>query len=398
MGTTKIKHAERAHALLSASGANRWLACTPSAKLEEQYGEKKSSPYAAEGTLAHELAELYLRRDVLDNISDADFEAKLEEIMANEFFSDEMVEAVAQYIEYCEGQLVQARTENMFAEMEIEQRFDLTEYVPESFGTGDCSIIGEPVLEIIDLKFGKGVPVYAEWNRQLMLYGLGALRKYDTMYWIETVRLTIVQPRINNISTFTISVEELKKWAETELKPLAQMAFEGKGELVAGDHCKFCGVKNRCRKLYELQMEVAKHEFGEPELLSDDEIVDILRRAPRFIEWINSITAYAQDKAVNESKEWPGYKLVAGVSRRKWADEDKALQAIYARVPELTEDQVLDTKLKSITAIEKLMGKKRFNELLSDVTIKPEGKPTLVPMDDKRPALGFEQAKADFSE
>lgn len=395
--TTKINHSERAHALLSASGANRWMTCTPSAKLEEQFGERKSSPYAAEGTLAHELAELYLRRDVLGNISEADFELKLEELMANEFFSEEMVEAVGVYVAYCEDQLVQARTDNMFAEMEIEQRFDLTEYVPESFGTGDCSIIADPVLEIIDLKFGKGVPVYAEWNKQLMLYGLGALRKYDTMYYIDTVRLTIVQPRLNNISTFTISVEELKKWAMEELVPKARMAFNGEGELVAGDHCKFCAVKNRCRKLYEQQIEIAKHEFKDPTLLTDEEIVDILQRAPKFIEWVNSITTYAQEAAINDNKIWPGYKLVEGVSRRKWLDEDKAAQAIFARLPELSEDQIFDTKLKSITGIEKVVGKKRFAEVLSDVTVKPEGKPTLVPMDDKRPAIGFEQAKADFS-
>lgn len=395
--TAKIKHSERAHALLSASGANRWLTCTPSAKLEEQYGERKSSPYAAEGTLAHELAELYLRRDVLNNISDNDFELKLEEIMSNEFFSDEMVEAVAMYTDYCANQLAEAKTENIFAEMEIEQRFDLTEYVPESFGTGDCAIIADPTLEIIDFKFGKGVPVYADWNRQLMLYGLGALRKYDTMYYLDTIKLTIVQPRLNNISTFVMSVDELKKWAEEELKPKAQMAFKGEGELVAGDHCKFCAVKNRCRKLYEEQMEIAKHEFKEPDMLSDEEIVDILEKAPRFVEWVNSITSYAQDMAVNHNKIWPGYKLVEGVSRRKWADEDQATQAIFARLPELSEDQIFDTKLKSITNIEKLVGKKRFADVLGDVTIKPEGKPTLVPMDDKRPALGFEQAKADFS-
>lgn len=393
---TKINHTHRAHALLSASGANRWLACTPSAKLEEEYGERKSSPYAAEGTLAHELAELYLRKDVLHNISDDDFELKLEEIMANEFFNDEMVEAVSMYTDYCEGQLIAAQTENIFAEMEIEQRFDLTEYVPESFGTGDCVIIADPTLEIVDLKFGKGVPVYADWNKQLMLYGLGALRKYDTMYYIETIKLTIVQPRLNNISTFVMPVTELKKWAEEELAPRAQMAFKGEGELVAGDHCKFCAVKNRCRKLYEQQMEIAKHEFQEPTMLSDEDIVDILERAPRFIEWINSITSYAQDMAVNHNKIWPGYKLVEGVSRRKWSDEDQATQAIFARCPELSEDQIFDTKLKSITNIEKLIGKKRFAEILSDVTIKPEGKPTLVPMGDKRPALGFEQAKADF--
>lgn len=395
--TTKIKHSERAHALLSASGASRWLACTPSAKLEEEHGERKSSPYAAEGTLAHEMAELYLRKDVLRNISDADFEAKLEEIMSNEFFSEEMLDMVSIYTQYCEEQYISAKTENLFAEIEIEQRLDLTEYIPESFGTGDALIISEPILEVIDLKYGKGVPVYAEWNKQLMLYGLGALRKYDTMYNIEQIKLTVVQPRINNISSFMISVDELRKWAEEELKPRAEMAFRGEGELVAGDHCKFCAVKNKCRKLYEQQLEIAKYEFNEPSLLTDEEIADILKRAPQFIEWANSIVAYAQEKAITENKTWPGYKLVEGKSQRKWIDEDTAMQAIFARCPELSEDEVLETKLKTLTSIEKLIGKKRFADILNDVVIKPQGKPTLVPESDKRQAMGYQQAVSDFS-
>ena len=395
--TTKINHAQRAHALLSASGASRWLACTPSAKLEDEYGERKSSPYAAEGTLAHELAELYIRKDILHTISEADFDSKLEEIMSNELFNEEMLDMVPMYTEYCEGQLISAKTENIFAVMEIEQKLDLTEYVPDSFGTADCVIINDSVLEVIDLKYGKGVPVYAEWNKQLMLYGLGALRKYDTFYDIEQVKLTIVQPRISNISSFDISVEELRNWAEEELKPRAQLAFKGEGELVAGDHCKFCAVKNKCRKLYEQQLEIAKYEFKEPSLLTDEEIADILKRTPQLTEWANSILAYAQEKAIIENKKWPGFKLVEGRSVRKWVDEDTAMQAIFARCPELSEDEVLNTKLKTLTSIEKLLGKKRFADILNDVVIKPEGKPTLVPDSDKRQAMGYQQAISDFS-
>lgn len=395
--TTKINHAQRAHALLSASGASRWLACTPSAKLEDEYGERKSSPYAAEGTLAHELAELYIRKDILHTISEADFDSKLEEIMSNELFNEEMLDMVPIYTEYCEGQLISAKTENIFAVMEIEQKLDLTEYVPDSFGTADCVIINDSVLEVIDLKYGKGVPVYAEWNKQLMLYGLGALRKYDTFYDIEQVKLTIVQPRISNISSFDISVEELRNWAEEELKPRAQLAFKGEGELVAGDHCKFCAVKNKCRKLYEQQLEIAKYDFKEPSLLTDEEIADILKRTPQLTEWANSILAYAQEKAITENKKWPGFKLVEGCSVRKWVDEDTAMQAIFARCPELSEDEVLETKLKTLTSIEKLLGKKRFADILNDVVIKPEGKPTLVPDSDKRQAMGYQQAISDFS-
>lgn len=392
------KHNTRAHALLSASGAGRWLNCTPSAKLEDKYGEKKSSVYAEEGTLAHELSELYLRKDVLETINEQDFDARLEEIMANSLFNEEMLEVVPIYTDYCSAQLAEAKTVNPLAVMEIEQKLNLTEYVPERFGTADCVIINDDLMEVIDLKYGKGVPVYAEWNKQLMLYALGALHKYDAMYDITEVRMTIVQPRINNISSWQISVEELKKWAEEELKPKAQLAFEGKGELNAGDWCRFCAVRNQCRKLYEQQLEIAQHEFAEPALLTDDEIADIVRRTPKLIEWANSITEYAQVKALNENKQWPGLKLVEGISRRKWLDEDKAINAIFARLPELSEDEILNTKLKPITSIEKLVGKARFADILADMVVKPQGKPTLVPLEDKRPAMGYGQAQIDFKE
>lgn len=398
LSTKPQKHSERSHALLSASGAGRWLNCTPSAKLEDEYGEKKSSVYAAEGTLAHELSELYIARDILGSITEQDFDARLEEVMANDLFSEEMLEVIPIYTDYCAAQLAEAKTTNQLACMDIEQKLDLTEYVPESFGTADCVIINDDLMEVIDLKYGKGVPVYADWNKQLMLYGLGALRKYDTMYDITEVRLTIVQPRINNISSWQISAEELRKWAEEELRLRAELAFEGKGELNAGDWCRFCAVRNQCRKLYEQQLEVAKHEFADPELLTDEEIADIVRRTPKLIEWANSIAEYAQTKAITENKTWPGLKLVEGVSRRKWLDEDKASNAIFARCPELSEDEIFNMKLKPITFIEKIVGKKHFEEILSDMVIKPQGKPTLVPLEDKRPAMGYGQAQMDFAD
>lgn len=398
--TSKVlqNHSQRSHALLSASGAGRWLNCTPSAKLEDEYGEKKSSVYAEEGTLAHELSELYLRKDTLNSISEQDFDQRLEEIMANGLFNEEMLEVVPIYTDYCTAQLGSAQEDNPYAIMEIEQKLDLTDFVPESFGTADCVVINDNLMEVIDLKYGKGVPVYAEWNKQLMLYGLGALQKYDTMYDITEVRLTIIQPRINNISSWQISVEELRKWAEEELKPKAQLAFNGEGELNAGDWCRFCAVRNQCRKLYEQQLEIAQHEFAKPALLTDDEIADIVRRTPKLVEWANSIAEYAQKKAIEENKQWPGLKLVEGISRRKWVDEDQASNAIFARCPELSEDEIFNMKLKSITDIEKLVGKVRFKELLSDVVIKPQGKPTLVPLEDKRPAMGYNQAQLDFAD
>ena len=391
-----INHSERAHALLSASGASRWLNCTPSARLEDEYGERKSSPFAAEGTLAHELAELYLQRDVLRTISEDAFNIKLEEIMSNDLFNDEMLEMVPIYTDYCVNQLLEARKDNVFAIMEIEQRLDFTEYVPESFGTADCCIVNDKVLEVIDLKYGKGVPVSPEWNAQLMLYGLGALRKYDMTYDIEEVHLTIVQPRLDNITTFKITVQELLEWANDELKSRALQAFKGEGELNTGGWCKFCSVKNRCRLLAQKQLEIAKHEFKDAPLLTDEEIADIITRAPRLVEWANGIVEYAQEQAINHDKHWPGFKLVEGISRRKWLNEEEAASIIQESFP-VSDDQLYSLKLKSITEVEKLLGKKAFGAIADKVCIKPAGKPTLVPLEDKRPAMGNEQAKIDFA-
>ena len=391
----KVNHAQRDHALLSASGAHRWLNCTPSAKLEEAYGERKSSPYAAEGTLAHELSELYLKHDVLKTMWTDEFMAELDKVMVHELFNDEMLDVIPIYTDYCRDQFNEALQNSIFSVMEIEQKLDLTEYIPESFGTADCVIISDGVMEVIDLKYGKGVPVYADYNPQLMLYGLGALNKYDFMYEIESVKLTVVQPRLNNISSFLISVDELRKWANDVLKPQAELAFSGEGELNAGEWCKFCAVKNKCRALYEKQIELAKYEFKEPKLLSDEEIADILGRIPQLTEWANSVSEYAKDEAVNHGKVWPGYKLVEGRSIRKWSDEDSAAKAILS-IPGVSEDQVYNTKLKGISDIEKLVGKKIFAEKLSDVVVKPQGAPTLVPESDKRPAMGISQAIKDF--
>lgn len=390
------QHSERAHALLSASGANRWINCTPSARLEDKYGERTTSVYAEEGTLAHELSELYIRHDVLENITADEFDAGLERIMAHKLFNPEMLEVVPIYVDYVTTETRAAKEENPLAITEIEQTLDLTEYVPESFGTADCIIIIDNVMEVIDLKYGKGVPVYATYNKQLMLYGLGALRKYDTLFDIKTIKLTIVQPRINNVSTWEISLEDLLSWAANELKPAAELAFAGRGELKPGDWCKFCSVKNRCKALADEQLKIAQYGFADAELLTDEEIADILTKVGQLVEWANSIKEYATEQAINNKKVWPGYKLVEGTSRRKWIDEDKVIEAIYERFPGATEDQVMDMKLRSITNIEKEFGKKIVAEKLKDLIVKPQGAPTLVPISDKRPALGAEDAINDF--
>lgn len=392
-----INHSKRTHAILSASGANRWLNCTPSARLEDEYGEKTTSQYAEEGTLAHEMCELYIKHDLLNELTDDEFNAQMDVIMSNELFNAEMLDMVPVYVDYVSGESKASKENNKMATIEIEQQLDLTEYVPESFGTADCVIISDGVMEVIDFKYGKGVPVYADNNKQLMLYGLGALRKYDTLYDIDTLKLSIVQPRINNISTWVISVNDLLDWAVNELKPAAEMAFNGLGELKSGSWCKFCSVKNQCRELAESQMEMAKYDFKQPTLLSDDEISEILSKVDQLVEWANSVHDYALKQAVDNNRIWPGFKLVEGVSRRKWIDDEKTVvDTIKANIQGATDDDIFDMKLKGISSLEKQYGKKVVSEMLSDVIIKPQGKPTLVPLSDKRPALGLEGAMQDF--
>lgn len=393
----EINHSEREHALLSASGAHRWMSCTPSARLEEKYGEPdKPSAYAAEGTVAHEMAELYLRKDILQELDDATFNDKLAALMDSEYFNNEMFEEVPKYVDYCEEQYRAAQTETPDAAILIEQKVDLTQWIPEAFGSNDCIIITDGHMEVIDLKYGKGIPVSATANKQLMLYALGAYAKYSILYDIQSISLTIVQPRLNNISTWNITVVDLLNWGEKEVKPRALIAFEGKGELVPGEHCRFCKVKNRCRALMEENMKIAQHEFAEPDLLSDKEIADILQKAPQLIEWINSITTYAQEQAISNGKNWPGFKLVEGRATRKWLDENRVEEILRAN--NFGTDEIFEMKLKGLTAMQKLLGKQRFEALLGDIITRPQGKPTLVPIDDKRPALGTEDAVNDFKE
>ena len=399
MGTKKIKieHSQRSHALLSASGASRWLACTPSARLENDFGKNESSVYAKEGTLAHELGELMIRRDILNIISEDQYNNGLEEIMENELFNEEMLDVVPTYVDYVSQQFEEAKLRTKDARLEIEQKLDLREYIPESFGTSDAIIISDDILEVIDYKHGKGIPVSAEANKQMMVYALGSLAKYSMMYDINTIKMTVVQPRIDNISSWDISVDELIDWAETELKTKAEMAFKGEGELVVGDWCRFCSVKNKCRALYEENIKIAEYDFKEPRLLNDNEISDILLRTPALVEWANAISEYAQKQAIEEGKVWPGFKLVEGRANRKWVDEDTVVQALFSRLPDLNDEDVYTQKLKSITAIEQKIGKAKFAKLLSDIVVKPQGKPTLVQESDKRQAISS-QAMTDFSD
>lgn len=399
MGTIKVKqpvdHGQRAHALLSASGASRWIACTPSARLEEKYGEDKTSEYAKEGTLAHEFAEQIIRHTILNELSTSTYEERISFLLENDLYTEDMLDYVYEYTDYVKDELTASRAITSDATLIIEEKVDLRRWVPESFGSCDAIIIADGVMKVMDLKYGKGVPVSATGNKQLMLYALGAYDKYSIMYNIKDVELHIIQPRINNISSWRISIDELLTWAEETVIPAAKAAFNGEGKLQAGDWCKFCKVKARCRALYKANIEMAKYDFANPcdELLTDDEIADILDKTPKLIEWANSVVEYATEEAINNGRIWPGHKLVEGRSTRKFSNESDVVDKLLDM--DLLEE-CQETKLKSLTAIERIVGKKAFAENFNNLIVKAQGKLTLVPLSDKRPAVGVEDAINDF--
>ena len=276
----------------------------------------------------------------------------------------------------------------------IEQRLDFSCYVPDGFGTGDCLIIASPRLHVIDFKYGLGVLVDAYQNPQMMLYALGALRIFDCLYDITEVSMSIYQPRRENVSTWTISVDELMDWAENTLRPKADLAYKGEGEYSPGSWCQFCKAAVKCRARAEAKLDLARFEFAQPPLLSDAEIEEILEKLDDLTKWANEIMAYAQDAAINHGKEWAGYKLVESRTNRKYTDEDAVARAAASAGYR----DIYKKTLISITEMEKLMGKQTFKEILGGLIVKPIGKPTLVPASDKRPAITTTGAKHDFNE
>lgn len=382
-----------AHAILSPSGASRWLACTPSARLEKQFPDTAGQA-AAEGTLAHELAEL-LVSNYLKPFSG--FKAKLAKIKKHELYTHEMLGHAEEYATFVMEQYNESLNADPQAHIELEKKLDLTKWVPEGFGTGDCVIVADGVMSITDLKYGKGVPVSSKGNKQMMLYGLGALEAFGFAYEIHTVRMTIYQPRIDNTSSFEIDVDELMNWAETELKPLAELAFKGEGKFSAGSHCQFCRAKATCKALAEHNLEIAKYQFQSEDLLSEEEISDILERSSQFRNWIKAVEAHALKLAVTEGKRWPGFKLVEGRSVRKYQDTE----GLAAKLQEkgFTEDLIFKKELLGITAMTGVLGKPVFKELVEPFLIKPPGKPALVPESDKRPEMDrLSAAQAGFDD
>lgn len=361
------------HAVLSASSAHRWLSCPPSAMLEKELPDEVSV-YAEEGTAAHEVAE-YKVRSYLG-------EKNLTVPSTGSFDADEIDKYTDSYVGYVTDTIETIRKSCPDAVVMVEQRLDFSNYVEKGFGTGDLVIVADDVLQIIDLKYGKGVVVSAEDNPQMKLYALGALNLYDYLYDIKTVKMAIVQPRLDSISEWEISVDDLKSWAENTLRPVAELAAKGKGEFKAGEHCRFCKLKATCRKRAEKMLEVAKYEFALPAKLNDQEIAAVLTIASELSKWAEDVFAYAQAKAVNEGKKWDGFKVVEGRSNRKYADETKVAE--ICRENGYTLSQIFKSTLIGITDMEKLMGKKQFKELLGEYVHKPKGKLTLVPVSDKR--------------
>lgn len=370
------------HALLGASSSARWLVCTPSARLEAMFPDEQS-PYAAEGTVAHDLAEAILRHKLEGKKA-----PKLDD------YSTEMIEAVNRYVDICEEKVNEARARSSDAEAMIEARLDFSRWVPEGFGTGDMVIVADGILEVIDLKYGKGVPVSAVENTQMRLYALGAYDVNEYLYDIKTVRMTIVQPRLDSVSTDEMSVEELLDWGE-DIKPIAQRAWDGIGECTPCDYCNFCKARHTCRALANTCLDTFYKNGGKlNQLLTDREVSDILGMKDLITKWIKGVYDFAYEKALSGEKQWPGYKLVEGTSRRTITDPDAAAKTLLDNGYK-EEDIFKPRELEGITNLQKVLGKKGVSDYLEAYIDEPEGKPTLVPESDKRPAINTVETMAN---
>lgn len=367
------------HALLSPSAAGRWTDCTPSARLEQGF-ENKSSSYADEGTLAHAVGECMLR-ELAGFINRAEAETIMAVHMNNQYYNKELHDYAEGYAYFVWNQCKPGKTE-----LFIETRLDMTDYVEEGFGTGDAIVVGDRVLIFSDLKYGKGVPVYAEENKQLMIYALGAYKEFGHIYEIDNIQMNIYQPRLDNISTWEISVLELLEWAENYLKPRAALAYAGEGDFCPGKACTFCRCKPVCKALHDYNMQLATLEFKNPDLLSDDEIALVLQRADTFGKWINSVEGYALSTAVSGEKVWPGFKIVAGRSNRKYSSETVVAETLKGKgYTDIYKPQAL----LPLGEMEKKLTKPIFAQVVEPLLIKPAGAATLVPESDKRPVYSI---------
>lgn len=369
------------HALLSASSSHRWLNCPPSAQLCADL-EDKGSEYAQEGTDAHGLCEHKLKLALGMESTDP-----TENLF---FYNEEMEQCACEYAAYITELVSEAKKTCKDPVVLIEQRLDFSRFVPDGFGTGDCVIIADGTLDIVDYKHGKGVEVSAVENPQMMLYALGALELFDGIYDIDTVRMTIFQPRRENVSVCVMAKDDLLQWAYNDLMAKAKLAYEGGGEFSCGEWCRFCKAKANCRKRAEHNLELAKYDFAMPDTLEDAEIAAILDKADELAAWAADVKEYALRQALSGT-EYPGYKVVEGRSNRRYVNDE----AVAATVAKAGYDPYA-RKVLGLTEMQKLLGKKKFDELLGSLIEKPQGKPTLVPESDKRPAI--HTAQNDFKE
>lgn len=372
------------HSVLGASAADRWMNCTPSAQLTAGM-EDETTTFAAEGTAAHALCEWKVRKAL---------KMRAGRRPISDYWTDEMEEFTDDYRDFIMDLVGQAKLTCKDPVTLIEQHLDFSCYVPDGFGTGDFLLVADKELNVVDFKYGRGVAVYADHNPQMMLYALGALNLFDCLYDIEQVTMTIFQPRLSSISTWTISAEELYKWAEEILKPKAELAAKGEGEFISGSWCRFCKARNTCRARAESFLELAKMEFQPPALLSDEEVAEVMEKADELSKWASDVMAYAQAEAIENGKHWNGYKLVEGRSTRRFIDEKKVEEA--AKGAGYTD--IYNKSLITLTAFEKLMGKDTFKEVLGSYVTKPAGKLTLVPVSDKRPEVTVNTVNDEFQE
>lgn len=372
------------HSVLGASAADRWMNCTPSAQLTAGM-EDETTTFAAEGTAAHALCEWKVRKALKMRAGCRP---------TSDYWTDEMEEFTDDYRDFIMDLVGQAKQHCKDPVTLIEQHLDFSCYVPDGFGTGDFLLVADKELNVVDFKYGRGVAVYADHNPQMMLYALGALNLFDCLYDIEQVTMTIFQPRLSSISTWTITAAELYQWAEDVLKPKAELAAKGEGEFVSGSWCRFCKARNTCRARAESFLELARMEFQPPALLSDEEVAEVMEKADELSKWASDVMAYAQAEAIENGKHWDGYKLVEGRSVRKFSDEAK----VEAAAKEAGYTDIYNKSLITLTAFEKLMGKKTFADVLGQYVTKPAGKLTLVPVSDKRPEVSVNTVNDEFQE
>ncbi|WP_419890709.1 DUF2800 domain-containing protein [Paenibacillus xylanexedens] len=384
---TAPAHSERKHALLGASKASQWINCPPSARLTEHIPDTRSE-FADEGTAAHELSELRLQRrlTICDSKRRKDLDQKMKIFMeTNRFYGPEMETGVTEYCELVEERFMEAKARSVDAAVLLEAQADFSEWVPDGKGIGDVVLISDGIMEVIDLKYGKGVPVSAFGNPQIRLYALGTWAEYSMFYDIQEVRMTIVQPRLDSITTDTMTVDELLAWAEEIVRPAAALADAGEGEFKPGDHCRWCKVKGNCRARSDANMAAIAYEFQDPALLDLDEIGAILPIAEQLQSWAKDVQGYAFDQA-KAGQRIQGWKLVEGRSNRAIKDKDVAWKVLQDA--EIPEDKYLKPReLHGIGELEKRIGKKELSSLISDLIIKPQGKPVLVVETDRRSEL-----------